>query len=237
MFCRRFGGKMQKKFITVDEDSNNIDKLTCFFKRYGIYNDKALSVEEAKKKIEENDYDVVIMEVILPGGGGIELTKWVKEKTSIPVILLTSLNEDIDTAIGLEIGADDYIHKPCDARVLLARINAILRIYKNSAILQTKEISRVFHINRRILVIDGLEVTLNSSEFIFIKTLFENQGNPVSREKLFEVMFGKEWNSEDRTVDNIVNKIRKKIEKNPESPKHIITVRNKGYLIPEGHIR
>lgn len=236
---------MERRFITVDGDSKNIENLTVFFKKYGIENDSASSVDEAKKKIEGKNYDIAILEVILPDGGGIELTKWIKEKKGIPVILLTTLNEAIDTAIGLEIGADDYIHKPFDFRVLLARINALLRIYEISNIEKDKEQTEqteqsekinMFNIKRRALVIDGVDIALNSTEFSFMRVLIENQGKSVTRERLFEVMFEKPWNPEDRAVDNIVNRIRKKIEKQPDNPKYIITVRHKGYLIPEGVI-
>ncbi|WP_179957664.1 response regulator transcription factor [Exilibacterium tricleocarpae] len=232
---------MGRKFITIDEDKEVIDGLTAFFAKHGIKNDNALNISDAKEKISENNYDAVIMEVVLSGGEGISLAKWIKETIGTPLILLTTLTEAVDTAVGLEVGADDYIHKPFDTRVLLARINSLLRVYKNSSHPATNphidlldSNANVFDIKRRRLIVDGRDVTLNSSEFIFVKTLLENQGKPVSRDTLYKAIFERAWNPMDRAVDNIASKLRKKIEMYSDKSTVIITVRNKGYLIPEG---
>ena len=226
---------MAKKFLIVDDDEMILNRLSLFFEKHGIESAIASSASEAKDLITDNEYDLITVDVILPGESGIELTKWIKSTKNLPVVLLTSLDESIDIVLGLEIGADDYISKPFDPRVLLARINAVLRRYQETGNQESQK-KNIFDASKRLLKLEGIEYSLSSTEFDFVNILLSEKGRAVSREALYRKMFDKDWHPEDRAIDNIVTRLRKRIEESPQAPKYVVTVRNKGYLIPEGAI-
>ncbi|TQV86063.1 response regulator transcription factor [Exilibacterium tricleocarpae] len=226
---------MAKKYLIVDDDEMILNRLSLFFEKHGIESSIASNAAEAKDLIEKNSFDLVTVDIILPGESGIELTKWIKSTKGLPVVLLTSLDDSIDVVCGLEIGADDYISKPFDPRVLLARTNAVLRRYQEIGG-QDMQQKNIFDTNKRLLKLEGIEYSLSSTEFDFVNILLSEKGKAVSREALYRKMFDKDWHPEDRAIDNIVTRLRKRIEESPQAPKYVVTVRNKGYLIPEGAI-
>lgn len=224
----------QEKFLVVDDDEVMRASLSAYFEKYGVECDVAASAFEARQLLEAGHYDLVTVDVVMPGESGIELTRWIKaEKKHLPVILLTALDEAADTVVGLEVGADDYVSKPFDFRVLLARAKAVLRRYERPLI---EEIAAkpVFSVKGRVIEFQGQEHRLSASEFVFIEALIEANGEPVSRELLFQKIFERSWGPEDRAIDNMVARLRHKIEQGSEAPRLIITVRHKGYMIPEG---
>ena len=223
------------RYLIVDDDEVIRDSLVIYFEKYGIDCVSAANAAEARELLSSERYDLATVDVVMPGESGIELTKWIKaEFLHMPVILLTALDDAIDTVAGLEVGADDYVSKPFDFRVLLARAKAVLRRYERSMTTEAVVEKPVFQVKSRLLQIDGTDYPLNASEFIFVEALLAAGGEPVSREILFGRIFERDWNPEDRAIDNMVARLRQKIEPAPETPKYIITVRHKGYMMPLG---
>ena len=224
-------------FLIVDDDDMIRDRLATFFDKYGVTTSQAASASEARGLLKDNQYDLVTLDVIMPGEGGLDLIKWIKSEYDVPVILLTSLDEAVDTVAGLEVGADDYVSKPFDPRVLLARAKAVIRRYegKESPSLRKQSVGEL-HFGERVLKLDGKDYALNSTEFELLKILVEANGEPVSREDFYTRMLGRDWHPEDRAIDNLVARLRQRLEKTPQTPKCIVTVRHKGYFIPEGMV-
>lgn len=227
---------MPKKILIVDDEQLMRQQLNALFEKYGFICRQAGNAEEAREVLQNESFDLATVDVIMPGDNGIELTKWIKSTSNLPVIMLTSLDDSVDTVVGLEIGADDYIAKPFDPRVLLARVNAVIRRYGDERPEGSQTGDLLLSTRERCIKRGNDKIFLNSKEFDFIKLLIE-AGTSVSRETLSRELFNKEWNPVDRTIDNFVVRVRQKIEVNPSTPKYIVTVRQVGYLIPAGVIR
>lgn len=223
------------RYFVVDDDPIIREMLSQGFGKYGIECDFAENAAQARKQLSTTDYDLIIVDVVMPGESGIELTKWIKAEKDFPVILLSGLDDPVDMVAGLEIGADDYVAKPFDFRVLLARAKAVQRRYSGSkGEVRAAEIKSTFSISHRVLNTGDSEYQLSSTEFSFIELLVNAGGDPVSREALSQTLFQRAWNLDDRAVDNLVSKLRQKIEPIPSTPRYIVTVRHKGYMIPGG---
>ncbi|MEH6358222.1 MAG: response regulator transcription factor [Pseudomonadales bacterium] len=223
------------KYFVVDDDLIIHEMLSQGFGKYGIECDFAKSAEEARERLKDAVYDLVIVDVVMPGENGIELTKWIKAEKNLPVIMLSGLDDPVDMVAGLEIGADDYVSKPFDFRVLLARAKAVQRRYseiKDAARIEEKQ--SAFSISHRVLSNGDSEYQLSVTEFGFIQLLVDAGAEAVSREALSKTLFGREWRLDDRAIDNLVSKLRQKVEPIPGTPRYIVTVRHKGYMIPEG---
>lgn len=227
----------RKKILVVDDEQLIRQQLRALFEKFGFACRQAGSAGEARELLQLENFDLATIDVIMPGESGIELTKWIKATTDTPVIMLTSLDDNIDTVVGLEIGADDYIAKPFDPRVLLARVNAVIRRYGGARSDETQPGFLLLSTEERCLKSGRNKVFLNSREYAFIKLLIDAGNSSVSRETLSRELFGKEWNPADRAIDNFVARLRQKIEDMPSNPRYIVTVRHVGYMIPEGMIQ
>jgi len=171
----------------------------------------------------------------MPGENGIELTKWIKAKKDLPVIMLSGLDAPVDMVAGLEIGADDCVSKPFYFRVLLARAKAVQRRYSTTkGETRIEEKQSAFFISHRVLSDGDSEYPLSATEFGFIRLLVNANAEAVSREALSQTLFGREWSLDTRAVDNLVSKLRQRVEPIPGAPRYIVTVRHKGYMIPDG---
>lgn len=228
---------MQKTILVVDDEQLIREQLSALFEKYGFQCWLAASSSEAKQILQRERIDLATVDVIMRGENGIELTKWIKLNTATPVIMVTSLDDSIDTVVGLEVGADDYISKPFDPRVLLARVNAVIRRFALDAPSDnTVECLYLSH-EERSLKNSKNRILLNAREFDFIKLLIESKSRSVSREVLSRELFHKDWNPVDRAIDNFVARLRQKVELNPSIPQYILTVRQIGYMVPEGMIQ
>lgn len=228
---------MRKTILVVDDEQLIRQQLNTLFEKYGFSCHQAGSAKEAKQILQQEKIHLATIDVVMPGENGIELTKWIKATIDIPVIMLTSLDDNIDTVVGLEIGADDYITKPFDPRVLLARVNAVIRRYTHQGNDEAPTDKLFLNTNERYLKSGGNKIYLNTREYTFIKLLIDAGNTSVSRDRLSMELFHKEWNPVDRTIDNFVARLRQKIEVNPNTPQYIVTVRQIGYMIPGGRIQ
>ena len=221
--------------ILIVEDDERLARLT---QEYLIRNGLEVGVEpdgnRAIRRIIAEQPDMVVLDVMLPGADGFTICREVRPHYHQPILMLTARTEDMDQVLGLEMGADDYVAKPVQPRVLLARIRALLRRTD-----KTPEDEVAQRIEFDDLVIDngGRSVTLNgelvdftSAEYDLLWLLASNAGRILSREDIFERLRGIEYDGQDRSIDVRISRIRPKIGDDPENPKRIKTVRSKGYL-------
>ncbi len=225
---------MNKKLLIVDDEKTLVKALKFSLEKEGFQVDAAYDGKEAVAKVNdlEQEYDLIILDLMLPEIDGFEVCRIIRKKMDIPIIMLTARGEDIDKVLGLELGADDYLTKPFNPRELIARIKSILRR------METKKEDLKKHINIGDLQIDLLhrrvrlreeEVELTSKEFSLISFFTTNAGKVFSREQLLEQVWGYNYYGDARTVDVHIRHLREKIERDPGNPELIVTVWGTGY--------
>ena len=227
--------------ILIVEDDERLAMLTQdYLRRNGL--DVAIETDgtRAIRRIVSEQPDLVVLDVMLPGSDGLTVCREVRPNYQKPILMLTARNEHMDQVLGLEQGADDYVAKPAQPRVLLARIRALLRRSETAPSVDSPQ-----RLEFGDLVIDngGRSVTLNdelvdftSAEYDLLWLLASNSGRILSREDIFERLRGIEYDGQDRSIDVRISRIRPKIGDDPENPKRIKTVRSKGYLfVKEGN--
>jgi DNA-binding response OmpR family regulator len=220
---------MPKKLLVVDDEPAIIKGLKFSLERDGYQIDAAYDGDE-------NQYDLVILDVMLPKLDGLTVLQRIREKSSVPVIMLTAKGEDMDKILGLEYGADDYITKPFNILELKARIKAIFR-RTNDTNKNDQQIIRVknmtINLANRSVTIDGKEVNLTAKEFDLLKLFATNPGKVYTRENLLELIWKYEYLGDVRTVDVHIRRLREKIEKNPSQPEFIFTKWGVGYYFAD----
>lgn len=226
--------------LVVDDEKLIVKGLAFALEQDGNTVDCAFDGEEAVLKIRENDYDIVLLDLMLPKMDGYEVCRTVREFTSVPIIMLTAKSEDDDKIMGLEYGADDYITKPFNVLELKARIKAVMRrvVHATSEVpADEKDVIKIGSIrleinNRRCIIKDG-EYNLTSKEFEILALLCSNPSVIFSREKLLGIVWGSEYPGDVRTVDVHVRRLREKIEPNPGEPSYVHTKWGVGYYYKE----
>ena len=216
---------MPKKILIVDDEPIIVKGLKFSLEQDDYETDTAFDGEEALKKFEEGGFDLILLDVMLPGIDGLEVLRRIREKSTIPVIMLTAKGEDMDKILGLEYGADDYILKPFNILEVKARIKTILRRTGSSAqgpeIIKAKNM--VVDLNKRSVTINGEEIPLTAKEFDILHLLITHPGVVYKREDLLETIWKYEYMGDIRTVDVHIRRLRKKIERNPEEPEYVYT--------------
>lgn len=221
--------------ILIVEDDERLATLTQdYLRRNGL--DVAIETDgtRAIRRIISEQPDLVLLDVMLPGSDGLTVCREVRPHYSQPILMLTARTEDMDQVLGLEMGADDYVAKPVQPRVLLARIRALLRrsestpVHESPQRLEFGEL--VIDNGGRSVMLGGRLVDFTSAEYDLLWLLASNAGRILSREDIFERLRGIEYDGQDRSIDVRISRIRPKIGDDPENPKRIKTVRSKGYL-------
>jgi two-component system, OmpR family, response regulator len=232
--------KPESPHILVVDDHRDIrDAVTRFLQRNGLRATSAMDAADMDQKLSVGSFDLIVLDVMMPGEDGLSVCRRLSAEGSVPIIMLTALGEDTDRIIGLEVGADDYLPKPFNPRELLARIKAVLRRTERTEMLagrlagQTVRFAQwTLDMDRRALVSDGgVEESLSNSEFRLLSTFLERPRLVLSREQLLDLTAGRAAGPFDRTIDNQVSRLRRKIEADPMRPKIITTVRNGGYSL------
>lgn len=226
--------------ILIVEDDERLATLTQDYLRkngleVAIETDGTIAIE----RIIDEQPDLVVLDVMLPGSDGLTVCREVRPHFSQPILMLTARTDDMDQVLGLEMGADDYVAKPVQPRVLLARIRALLR---RSDAAPSDETQHRLEFGDLVIDNGGRSVTLNdelvdftSAEYDLLWLLASNAGKILSRENIFESLRGIEYDGQDRSIDVRISRIRPKIGDDPDNPKRIKTVRSKGYLfVKEG---
>ncbi|OBX79960.1 DNA-binding response regulator [Moraxella atlantae] len=221
--------------VLIVEDDERLATLTQdYLRKNGL--DVAIETDgnRAIRRIVSEQPDMVVLDVMLPGSDGLTVCREVRSQFHNPILMLTARTDDMDQVLGLEMGADDYVAKPVQPRVLLARIRALLR---RSETTPSDEVPQRLEFGDLIIDNGGRSVTLNdelvdftSAEYDLLWLLASNAGRILSREDIFERLRGIEYDGQDRSIDVRISRIRPKIGDDPENPKRIKTVRSKGYL-------
>lgn len=232
----------EKQTILLVEDDRRLGNLVA---KYLSQNHFEVAIERrgdtATGRIIKEAPNLVILDLMLPGMDGLEVCKHVRSQYQGPIMMLTAREDDIDQVAGLEMGADDYVKKPVEPRVLLARIRALMRRFDKSAsapddcISDTLSDAMAFgdlFISRISMTVklSGIIVELTSNEFDLLWLLAENSGNILDRDTIYRKLRGIDYDGLDRSVDLAVSRLRKKLEDDPEHPARIKTVWGKGYL-------
>lgn len=221
--------------VLIVEDDERLASLT---QEYLIRNGLEVGVEmdgnRAIRRIIEDQPDMVVLDLMLPGADGLSVCREVRAQGfQQPILMLTARTEDMDQVLGLEMGADDYVAKPVQPRVLLARIRALMRRSDKTIedLQQRLDFGELVIDNgARSVILNGQLVEFTSAEYDLLWLLASNAGRILSREDIFERLRGIEYDGQDRSIDVRISRIRPKIGDDPENPRRIKTVRSKGYL-------
>ncbi len=222
--------------LIVDDHRDIRDLVARYLQKQGLRTTVAESAAAARRAMQTAKIDLVVLDIMMPGEDGLSLTRSLRESQDIPVILLTAMGEETDRIVGLEVGADDYLSKPFNPRELLARIKAVLRRTQTLPRSRGPAPGRVrfdrwiLDRGRRELVgEDGVAVPLSSGEFRLLAALLERPGMILSRDQLLDLTRGRAAQPFDRSIDNQISRLRKKIERDPRRPELIRTAWGDGY--------
>ena len=229
---------MGKKVLVVDDERLIVKGIKFSLVQDDMEVDCAYDGEEALEMAKKTEYDIVLLDVMLPKMDGFEVCQRIREFSNMPIIMLTAKGDDMDKILGLEYGADDYITKPFSTRELIARIKANLRKSEQDGSTGFNKGNKIT-VGSLTLDLDKFEVNvrgqvitdLTRREFEVLKFLAQKPGQVVTRESLLEKVWGYEYYGDIRTVDVTVRRIREKIEKNTANPKILVTKRGVGYYI------
>ena len=222
--------------LIVDDDREIRDLLSKYLKKHDIRVETAADGREMRKCLEVSRIDLVILDLMLPGEDGLSLCRSLRERTGVPVIMLTALGEETDRIVGLEMGADDYVAKPFNPRELLARIRAVLRRSGKTDDEESEFDVLVFEnwrldVTKRELVSgDGVLQPLTAGEYNLLLALVQHPRRVLSRDQLLDLTTGRSAMPFDRSIDVQLSRLRQKIEPDPKKPALIKTVRGGGYI-------
>ncbi len=229
----------EKKKILIVEDEKNIAQVLAFnLMQAGYAYDIAYDGEEGLKKALSGDFDLILLDIMLPKMDGYTVCRGVRMKLDTPIIMVTAKEEEIDKIMGLDLGADDYVTKPFSINVLLARIKANMRRAsgevivnaRNSAVIRVRDL--VIDNEKYLVTKKGQEIALSKVEYDLISYLASNIGKPFTREALLQDVWGyREFYGDRRTVDVTVSRLRAKIEDDPSHPQYIFSKHGLGYYL------
>jgi two-component system, OmpR family, response regulator len=226
-----------QRILVVDDDPEIRKLLARYIESQGFRVLLAASCHELRDKLATNAVDLIVLDVMLPDGSGLEVCRDLRaQRSSVPIILLTALKEDVDRIIGLEIGADDYLGKPFNPRELIARARAVLR--RRAETPPQPSMSKIYRFEdftadpqtRRVTDPQGEAVELTGAEFDLLKTFLERPGRVLSRDQLLDLTRGRDGDVLDRSIDVLVSRLRRKLS-DRGAPQLFKTVRNGGYQL------
>ena len=225
---------MKKNILVVDDDKDIRELIAVYLKAEDFYVDKACNGEEALKMMEENHYDLVLLDIMMPKMDGIETLINIRKKFMMPVIFLTAKNQEVDLLRGLSLGADDYIPKPFSSLELIARVKAQLRRYTvfnniNKSTITIGEL--VLDVDMHRVTVEGKEIKLTPTEYKILELLCKNRNIVFSVEQIYENIWRDKYAVGDTSIMVHITKLRQKIEKDPKNPEYIKTVWGVGYKI------
>ncbi|WP_368918236.1 response regulator transcription factor [Corynebacterium striatum] len=224
--------------LIVEDEESLADPLAFLLRKEGFDVILASDGPTALEQFANNTVDIVLLDLMLPGMSGTDVCKQLRATSSVPVIMVTARDSEIDKVVGLELGADDYVTKPYSSRELIARIRAVLRRgHDVSAESQEEELEEQIleggrvrmDVERHIVMVDGEEVSMPLKEFDLLEYLLRNAGRVLTRRQLIDRIWGADYVGDTKTLDVHVKRLRSKIEAEPSRPQHLVTVRGLGY--------
>ena len=224
------------RILLVEDDADIAQMLAAVFRDQGFSASVADSANEMDRLLKDADFDLILLDIMLPGEDGLSICRRLRAQSTTPIILVTSLGEDVDRIIGLEIGADDYVTKPFNSRELVARVKALLRRASYSE--NSNRTSTVLNfegwqidpLSRQLLDPEGTEVSLTSAEFDVLLAFCQNPRRILTRAELLALTHVGLAGPEERSIDVHISRVRQKIEPNHREPTMIKTVRMGGYI-------
>ena len=220
--------KNKNHILVVDDDDRIRELVKEYIKKNGFVVSTANSAEEAKIKVEYFKFDLIVLDVMMPGQNGFELTKELKKNSNTPIILLTAKGEVESRIVGLELGADDYLGKPFEPKELLLRIKNIIKKNKQIDLTKINKIGDAkIDLNKMRIQLKNKISKINNAEKKVLLEMLSNPGRTYSRIKIGEISSI----SQERSIDVMITRLRQKIEKNPKNPKYLQTIRGSGYVL------
>ncbi|MEQ8716627.1 MAG: response regulator transcription factor [Acidimicrobiales bacterium] len=223
------------KVLVVEDEESFVDALKIGLAREGFIVDIARDGREALDRFAADEPDLILLDVMLPRISGVDVCREIRSRSQVPIIMITAKGEEIDTVVGLEVGADDYVTKPYRFRELMARIRAVLRRTAAlpampTSIADVVEVGDVkVDAERHEVTIRGDAVSLPLKEFDLLTLLMENAGRVLTRETLIDRVWGSDYVGDTKTLDVHVKRLRSKVETDPSNPSRIVTIRGLGY--------
>ena len=220
------------RILIVEDELSLSEPLSFLLRREGYETEIAADGREALAAFDRAGADLVLLDLMLPGLSGTEVCREIRSRSSVPIIMLTAKDSEVDIVVGLELGADDYVTKPYSSRELLARIRAVLRRRVDveadaDAVLETGPVR--MDVERHSVSVAGSEVPMPLKEFELLELLMRNAGRVLTRGQLIDRVWGADYFGDTKTLDVHIKRIRSRIEQNPGSPEMLVTVRGLGY--------
>jgi two-component system response regulator RegX3 len=220
------------RVLVVEDEESFSDALSYMLRREGYEVEVAETGPDALQLFDRTGADLVLLDLMLPGLSGTEVCRELRNRSKVPIIMVTARDTEVDKVVGLELGADDYVTKPFSSRELVARVRAVLRRGGESdeLITSTVEAGPVrMDVERHVVSVDGHAVSLPLKEFDLLELLLRNSGRVLTRGQLIDRVWGSDYVGDTKTLDVHVKRLRAKIEPDPSNPKYLVTVRGLGY--------
>ncbi|QKE82704.1 response regulator transcription factor [Arthrobacter sp. NEB 688] len=220
------------RILIVEDEESFSDPLSYLLNKEGYEVSVADNGHDALSEFDTGGADLVLLDLMLPGLSGVDVCRALRQRSNVPVIMLTAKDSEIDKVVGLELGADDYVTKPYSSRELLARIKAVLRrgAEPEELLPTTLEAGPVrMDVERHVVTVRGEQRSLPLKEFELLEMLLRNTGRVLTRGQLIDRVWGSDYVGDTKTLDVHVKRLRAKIETDPGAPQHIVTVRGLGY--------
>ena len=225
--------------LLVDDEATLREPLAEYLIKQGYKVQQASDASVARSLLNAYDFDIILLDIMMPGEDGLSLCRFVTDKTNIPVIFISAKTEETERIIGLELGADDYITKPFSPRELVARIKVVLRRTEKGGARQIENTDGAYQFSgwtlkcdkRSLIDAEGVNVSLSTGEYQMLLALVSRAGKVLNRDQLLDITQGREAHAFDRAVDNQISRLRRKIETDPKNPEIIKTVWGGGYML------
>jgi two-component system, OmpR family, response regulator RegX3 len=224
--------------LVVDDEPSVRESVGYALEQEGFDVTLAADGEDAETKLDDSEFDLLIIDIMMPGKSGLDVCREVRAQSPVPIILLTAKDAEVDKVVGLEVGADDYVTKPFSVRELLGRVRAQLRRREldRSAGAEGTSIDAgpvSIDLARHLVTVRGDPVNLTRSEFQVLRLLAENPGQVFSRQDIMEELWQTEFRGDVRACDVHISNLRQKVERDPQNPELVLTVRRVGYRFAE----
>ena len=220
------------QILMVEDEESLSDPLAYLLGREGFDVTVVADGVRAVAEFDRSGADLVLLDLMLPGQSGTEVCKQIRQRSTVPIIMLTAKDAEIDKVLGLELGADDYVTKPYSSRELVARIRAVLRRRSEPEELITATVAAGpvrMDVERHVVHVDGEPVAMPLKEFELLEMLLRNAGRVLTRGQLIDRVWGSDYVGDTKTLDVHIKRLRSKVEPDPSAPQHIVTVRGLGY--------
>jgi len=230
---------MAKRILVADDETSVREAVGYALQQEGFDVVLAEDGDDAETKFSDDSFDLLVLDIMMPGKSGLDVCREVRARSPVPIILLTAKDAEVDKVVGLEVGADDYVTKPFSVRELIGRVRALLRrreldLHSSGRESKTIEAGPVrIDLARHLVTVRGTPVNLTRSEFQVLRLLAENPGRVFSRREIMEELWQSEFSGDVRACDVHISNLRQKIEEDPQDPKLVLTVRGVGYRLAE----